>query len=176
MKILAIDPSGNYTEGKGTTGWAQYYKNKIVSVGQIRAEEYSSQVDYWDSHITLIDALRPDILVMENYRLFASATNAQINSELETPQLIGVMKSYCSKQNIIVRMQPAMIKHRFTNEILLHKKIVSQDSQKRYYAVGVPITRHILDAIRHGEFYINFKLKKERFDGPPDQTEPSKTE
>jgi len=163
MKILAFDPSGNFNEGKGTTGWAQYYNNTLVSVGQIRALDYSSQKEYWQAHLTLIEAIKPDICVMENYRLFASTKDAQINSELETPQLIGVIKMHCLHKDIHIHMQPPQIKTRFTNKILLHKKIVSQDTQNRYYAVGIPVSRHILDAIRHAEYYINFKLKKENF-------------
>ena len=163
MKILALDPSGNYHEGKGTTGWAYYYDFKLVAVGQLRAEEFNSQTEYWQKHLTLIDSIKPKILVVEDYKLYASTKDAQINSELETPQLIGVLKLHCSMVDIHLRLQPSHYKHRYTNEILLHKNIVSQDTQKRYYATGVPITRHILDAIRHGEYYINFKYKKERF-------------
>ena len=170
MKILALDPSGNYHEGKGTTGWAYYYDFKLVAVGQLRAEEHKTQTNYWISHIKLIESMKPDILVVEDYKLYASAKNAQINSELETPQLIGILKIHCSMEQIHLRLQPAQIKHRFSNEILLHKNIVSQDTQKRYYATGIPITRHILDAIRHGEYYINFKYKKERFDDPSNKT------
>lgn len=163
MKILALDPSGNFNEGKGTTGWAEYYNNKLTAVGQIRALDYKSQEEYWKAHVHLLEATKPNVCVIENYRLFASAKDAQVNSELETPQLIGVIKMYCSQHDIVTRMQPPQIKTRFNNKILLHKNIVSQDVQKRYYAVGIPISRHILDAIRHGEYYINFKLKKENF-------------
>lgn len=168
MKILALDPSGNYHEGKGTTGWAYYYNFKLVAVGQLRAESYTTQLEYWMSHTNLIESMKPDILVVEDYKLYASAKDAQINSELETSQLIGVLKIHCAEHNIHIRLQPAQYKHRFSNEILLRKGIVSQDTQRRYYATGVPITRHILDAIRHGEYYINFKYKKENFNGTSD--------
>lgn len=163
MTILVFDPSGNYNEGKGTTGFAQYYNNKLIFVGQIRAESFDSQHEYWEHHSLLIDTVGPDVVVIENYKLFASTKDAQINSELETSQLIGVLKFHCTAKKIHVRLQEPQIKHRFSNEILLRKKIISQDKQKRYYAVGVPISRHIIDAIRHGEYYINFKLKKESF-------------
>ena len=166
MKIIAIDPSGNFNEGKGTTGWAEYYNGKLIAVGQIRALDYKTRENYWQAHLTLLEAHNPDICVVENYRLFASAKDAQVNSELETPMLIGVINMYCATRQIHYRSQGAHIKSRFTNNILLRKGIVSQDTQKRYYAVGVPISKHILDAIRHGEYYINFKFKKEDFYAP----------
>lgn len=169
MKIIVFDPSGNFNEGKGTTGWAEYYNNKLIAVGQIRALDYTSRHDYWKAHRTLLEAHQPQICVVENYRLYASAKDAQINSELETPMLIGIISMYCDLNKIHYRSQGAHIKARFTNKILLRRGIISQDSQKRYYAVGVPISRHILDAIRHGEYYINFQLKKEKFYDKPDK-------
>ena len=49
MKILAIDPSGNFTEGKGTTGWSLLDENmKILACGQILANNYKCKEAYWD--------------------------------------------------------------------------------------------------------------------------------
>ena len=165
MKTLVFDPSGNYNEGKGTTGWAQYYDGNLITVGQLRAAEFKSRNDYWDSHIKLIQALEPDVLVVESFRLYANKAKAQINSEFETPQLIGMLVHWCYSKDVEVIMQDPAIKSRFSNKILLHKKIITQDKSGRYYAVGVSITNHILDAIRHGEYYKNFGYKKERKNG-----------
>jgi len=159
-KILVFDPSGNYIEGQGTSGWALYYKGSLTSVGQIRAADYNSRQGYWDEHIKLIEAHSPDIVVLEDYVLYGQSASAQIGSELETPQLIGIIKYYCLSNNIKGYIQHAKIKPRFSNEILLHRKTITQDNTKRYYAIGVPLTGHILDAIRHGEYFINFTLKK----------------
>jgi hypothetical protein len=160
MRILVFDPSGNYFEGKGTTGWALYYNGQLTSIGQIRAIETDSQIIYWKEHLTLIEALKPDVLVVEEYILFASAKKAQIGSSFETIQLIGILKYYCDLNNIKIVAQPALIKNRYTNEILIHKGIITQDAQKHYYALGIQTTRHILDAIRHGEYYLQFNKKK----------------
>lgn len=159
MKILVFDPSGNYFEGKGTTGWAMYYNKELTSVGQILAEEYESRHEYWKAHISLIKAIAPDYVVIEDYRLYPSRAAAQSGSELETPQLIGLMKYILEEQKIPFFMQHAKIKNRFTNKILLHKNIITQNNPKgRFYAAGVPLSGHIIDAIRHGEFFITFKL------------------
>lgn len=160
MKILVFDPSGNFYEGKGTTGWAMYYNKKLTSVGQIRAVGAEIQPSYWAQHIDLIEALSPDIIVMEDYLLQASKARSQIGSTLETPQLIGAIKLYCYNANIELIMQPPSIKSSFPNKRLIHRGILSKDSSNSYYAVGIKISRHIIDAIRHGEYYINFKLKE----------------
>lgn len=173
MKILSFDPAGNFLEGKGTTGWAMYYENVLTSVGQISAQTFDSRFEYWQAHINLIEALEPDIVIIENYTLYAFTKEAQIGSELETPQLIGVLKYYLNEHEIPFHLQHAKVKNRYSNKILLHKKIISQTSEnKRYYAVGIPISGHILDAIRHAEFFIQFNMEnfiKERFNERSDK-------
>ena len=161
MKLLVFDPSGNFYEGKGTSGWAYYFEEKLTSVGQITAKNTDSRFKYWKAHIDLINALQPDLVVIENYTLYAFAKDAQIGSEFETSQLIGVLKFYLDSIEMPWRLQHAKVKNRYTNKILLHKKIITQESENsRYYAVGIPISGHILDAIRHAEFFINFNMKK----------------
>lgn len=161
MKVLAFDPSGNWLEGKGTTGWALYYESKLTSVGQISAKGYEDRQFYWNAHIDLIKAVEPDFVVMENYVLYGHTKEAQIGSEFETPQLIGILKHFCDWQQIPWYLQHAKIKNRFTNEILLRKGIVEKKpNSTRYYAIGIPLSGHILDAIRHGEFFIQFTLPK----------------
>ena len=94
--ILAIDPSGNFKEGRGTTGWCLFdiKTNKIIKFGVITAADYKDQFKYWDAHITLIDSLsgyKPEV-VMEDYLLYSNRAEAQTNSRLETPQLLGIIK------------------------------------------------------------------------------------
>jgi hypothetical protein len=159
MKILAFDPSGNFYEGKGTTGWALFYNGELKAVGQIRADECETRFEYWEKHLILITTLEPNHVVIEDFILYASKKEKQIGSEFETPQLIGVLKYYCDKEVIPWHLQHAQIKSRYSNKILLYKQIISK-SGTRYYAAGVPVSGHILDAIRHGMFFITFRLPK----------------
>ena len=97
--ILALDPSGNYNEGHGTTGWCLFdmKTNQISKFGVIQASKFKSQNDYWNAHVELIDSLvgyEPNI-VLEDYLLYSNRATNQINSRLETPQLIGVIKYEC---------------------------------------------------------------------------------
>ena len=56
--ILAFDPSGNFKEGKGITGWCllDTETKKVAKFGYISAAMYPHQQAYWDAHITLIDS------------------------------------------------------------------------------------------------------------------------
>jgi len=163
MRILIFDPSGNFYEGKGTTGWAFYHDGNLTSVGQLRAEEATTQLNYWQMHISLIDALKPEILICEDYTLYSSTAKAQIGSAFETPQLIGMLKYVLAERSVRLVLYPASHKARFTNVILLRDKTITQDTNNRYYATGVPITNHILDAIRLGEYFKRYG-KKEQHD------------
>ena len=52
---LALDPSGNFNEGKGNTGWV-LIKNKqtITELGFLSASHYTNKIKYWTAHINLI--------------------------------------------------------------------------------------------------------------------------
>lgn len=164
--ILAIDPSGNHKEGKGTTGWCllDVKTNKIAKYGVIKASTYKTQLEYWDAHIELIDSLtgyKPDI-VIEDYLLYITRAQSQINSRLETPQLIGVLKYELYKRGITVNLQTAMqVKTRWTNDILVNKGYLVKVGNK-YSIAGVIIVDHIQDAIRHA---VHFKTFTNRYNG-----------
>ena len=76
--ILSLDPSGNFNEGKGTTGWCIWdcEKNCILNAGSIAASDYPSMEKYWDEQVFLIKKFlgtysKPGIVV-EDYKLYES--------------------------------------------------------------------------------------------------------
>ncbi len=162
--ILALDPSGNYKEGLGTTGWCLFDQetDKISKFGVIAATNYKDQYKYWDAHISLIDSLagyRPEI-VIEDYLLYSNRAQNQINSRLETPQLIGVLKYESYKRGLFVTIQTAMqVKTRWSDETLCKKDYLTK--RGRYYYIGnCRTTDHIRDAVRHA---IHFKTYTSRY-------------
>ena len=162
MIVLAIDPSGNFTEGKGTTGWAAFTKDSLIFCGQIKAESecFTNQHEYYNRHIELIKTINPTIVVLEDFKLYANKANSQINSRFETPKLIGILELYCYNNNIPVFLQSANeVKERWSDNILVNKKLVEQKGNK-FYACGSITSDHIRDAIRHGMHFITFKLEK----------------
>jgi hypothetical protein len=159
---LALDPSGNFTEGKGTTGWAVISSEgpTIISCGQVLAENYSNKFDYWRAILNIIDNTKFDYLVIEDFLLYKSKAQSQINSRFETPKIIGIIEMYCNNANKPCEFQRAVdVKNRWTDDILVHKGYI-QKKGNRYFAGGVLISEHIRDAIRHGIHYVTFKVNR----------------
>lgn len=162
--ILAFDPSGNFNEGKGITGWVllDTQTNKICKFGYVSASMCKNQFDYWDRHITLIDSCagyNPDIVV-EDYLLYGNRAENQINSRLETPQLIGVIKYECYKRNIRVHIQTAqLVKTRWSDDILVRKGYLRKQGRS-YYIGNVLVADHIKDALRHAVHHKTFRKEK----------------
>lgn len=161
MKILAIDPSGNFNEGKGTTGWALFTEDrKIISCGQILAENFDTKFDYWNAIIWLPKHLDVDVTVIEDFLLYESRAKSQINSRFETPKIIGLLEYTLWANEKQYALQRAVdVKNRWTDEILVKNGVIQKKGNK-YYAGGVLTSGHIRDAIRHGMHYITYKLKE----------------
>lgn len=158
--VLAMDPSGAYKEGLGTTGWCllDNETGKVVKFGYIYAGNFSCQFQYWDAHIKLIDGLagyHPDV-VIEDYLLYGERAEAQINSRLETPQLLGIIKYETYKRGLFIYIQTAMqVKTRWKDEILCHKGLITQKG-KSYYIKDTLVSDHVRDALRHAVHYMTY--------------------
>lgn len=166
--VLALDPSGNFYEGKGTTGWCIARDGYITQAGQIYSAEYASQFEYWHAVADLLvnNFCRVDLknkdtftVVCEDYRLYASKSEAQINSNLETPQLIGVIKWICGIWNVpCVLQMAAEVKTRWSDEVLFKTGLFKRKG--RYTFLGdVKVEHHSKDAVRHCLHYMTFKEK-----------------
>lgn len=166
MIILAMDPSGSFNEGKGTSGYSIWAYNdmqyKLLNVGQLSALEYETQQDYWQAHINLLRDIKPDILVIEDYLLYAHKAMQQTGSKMETPKLIGIIQYECSKLNIQVELQKAVdVKNRWTDDILVYKGILIKEGNHYNTGQKKKVSRHIRDSIRHGIHYIMKVRNKE---------------
>ena len=168
ITILTLDPSGAYNEGKGTTGYSIWLFNTIskgygiLLTGNIRAEHFSNQYDYFSSHLDLIKRAEPDVIVMEDFTLYANKAKQQIGSTMETPQLIGLIKFYCAEYNIELVMQRAVdVKNRWSDKILEYKGLVYRDPRGSFRDMNhYKVSRHAKDAIRHGIHYITKRIKE----------------
>ena len=161
--ILALDPSGAYMEGKGTTGWCilNAATHIIELTGTITAVNYKSDVEYWDAHLDMIrlfDGTYEGLaIVMEDYLLYAAKAEAHINSRFETSQLIGVIKHYAYKKGIPIYIQRATdVKNRWSNKVLLYKNIIKKRGKHMVTHTGYSVCRHELDAVRHAVHYDTF--------------------
>ena len=165
--VIGIDPSGNYFEGKGTTGWCvlDNTHDKVVKINSISAKLFDTQSEYWYEHLHLIDRLRQKykdiVVVVEAYLLYANESKSQINSEMETPQLIGVLKMFCYINDIPIHFhKAATVKKRWADDILAHEQYIYNQKGHWYCnANKYALCDHERDAIRHAVHYNTFENK-----------------
>lgn len=162
MKVLSFDPSGNYNEGKGTSGYAISVDNSLpFMLGDIKSEGFSSRQAYWYDHSNLIKVTNPDVVVIESYKLFGHKSKQQIGSILETPQMIGYLEMVCWELNIPVIYQDPSTKLRHTDEILTKLEILTKHGNKHYYK-GESTNLHMRDALRHNIYFVKYGKGKKK--------------
>lgn len=155
-KILAIDPSGNFKEGKGKTGFAFLFLDEVdghsINFGTIDARNYDTRVDYWFDVALLISMEKPDILIIEDYRLYnTSGTSASVQSfsQLETPRLLGVLEQTAQFNHIKeVVWQMANVTKPYSDDKLIRLGILEK-TKNRYYFRDKPVNDHERSALRH---------------------------
>ena len=163
MRYISFDPSGNFKEGKGQTGWVIIKDSQIENFGQLRAKDYKSRMEYWKAHTDLIIEKEIDYIVTEDFRLYKNKAHSQTNSEMETSKLLGYLEMYAYNNKLTIKKQMAsQAKSRFKDKILIHKGYIIKDNNGRTYINGVNVSNHIVDALRHGLFRALIIKKKER--------------
>lgn len=165
--VLSFDPSGEFTRGKGTTGWCimDCLTTEVLQIGTISARDFDEKYAYWDEHIQLIRRMYKQYgsklgVTVEDYILYKQRVDAQINSNFETCRVIGIIEHYCWSNMINCNLRFAVAaKTRWTDEILEHKGIIKPclggyivDCAKDHL-----LATHELDAIRHAAHYTAFE-------------------
>lgn len=165
---MGIDPSGAFKEGKGTTGWCvlDNKTNSLLEVGTVSAKDYKTNHEYWEAHINLIKQINKRYnnmaVSIEDYILYKNHAMAQVNSQLETVQLLGIIKQFCWSYAIDYYIRPAVaVKKRWSDEILVHKGILKIIS--KHYTVPKTkqrVCEHERDSIRHAIHFNYFENKE----------------
>lgn len=167
MRILAIDISGNYNEGKGTTGYCiGNGDGTIIEIGEIRAKDFETRMEYHDAVLSLaLNKKKVDVIVCENFRLYQHKAQAQVHSELETPRIIGALE-YCAwlKKMPLYFQMAVDVKKRFSDDILTEKCILEK-VKNVFYFKGIKTNDHIRDAIRHYNYFVRYGLKRLKSEG-----------
>lgn len=164
MRTIAVDPSGNFEEGKGHTGIAVIddcdWEN--VKVLGVNAKDYTSRHRYWNSVLGTISAQCdvPAKVVIESY--VTRMNGFTIGKQSETAMLIGVIVWNLEKWEIPYEFQaPSAAKSRFKDELLpkYYPKLVLDIStgKNRYLYDGTIISDHIRDAMKHLLYYKRYK-------------------
>lgn len=165
--VLGIDPSGAFYEGKGTTGWCilDSYTNKVLKTGTINAKKFNSANEYWEAHTNLLKTMLKKYgfklaVSIEDYILYKNHAMAQVNSKLETVQLIGILKQHCYTFVMPYFLRPAVaVKIRWSDDNLVYECIIIKVGN--HYIVESDPTHvlcdHERDAIRHAVHFSVFE-------------------
>ena len=163
MRIIGVDPSGSFNEGKGVTGIYILQSGTPLQAVTVHASDHNSRLEYWAAvlHTIQLFAEEDCIISMEDYVLYASSAKAQINSNMETSKLIGAIEMFAYTHSMPVMMRNAsQVKKRWTNEILEFNGYITVKNGRAYAIDGSPINPHALDALRHAVHCHTFELKK----------------
>lgn len=168
MKLLSLDPSGNWgREGMGITGVTIMVDGEVKELTEIRAKDYSSEVEYWAAHEDYIQREFPDHVRFEGYKLYnhkGMAAKTQANSELQTSQLIGVLKLVCHRLNIPYSVKFASdVKTRWSEDVLVRLGILTHERKGNkdwYYWNGKLTSTHKRDSLKHALHYNRYKEGK----------------
>ena len=166
--VIGCDPSGNFSEGKGHTGLCVLDRetNVITWTGYTYAGDYDTFEEYylatWKElwrlyhHVCNEDA----VISIEDYRLYGHKSQAQVNSLLETPRIIGYLLMQFYRYDIDYYIRCAVqVKKRWAEPVLAHYGYI-QAKGKGYIlpADGHRLVTHELDSIKHAVHCSKFEL------------------
>lgn len=165
MKIIAIDPSGSFNEGKGKTGIA-FNRSECdkVTFASIEAKNYRSRHQYWKSIIDVILDMHPDVVIIETFVI--RSNGFLIGKMPETPMLIGALVWALENNGInYVFQSPSQAKTRF-KDAYLGKYIENYEIKdtargKLYFLNGKLTNDHIRDAIKHLLYYKKYNKRED---------------
>ena len=135
--LLSIDPGH-------TVGWGLFEDGVLSRAGQIAVDVSSSGTLGGDSMWELVLDIEPEVIIIENYRIYPHMSKTHTWSSLNTPKLIGYIEAICQHQGIPYYLQMASTKEFCNNDKL---------REWGYYRQGEP---HANDAIRHGCYWLLF--------------------
>lgn len=168
MKIMGIDPGETIgysmfkkkhiscLEVDFTKNMPEYknHKHYLIELNQLAVTnkvnttgEKLIDFEKIDRFLKIIKELDPDVVAMENFRLYNSKARSKINSDFKTVQIIGIIKNYLHKNNIPYVLQMANKAKKFVSS----KKL----KQLGFYIKGF---KHGRDSIRHVVYFIENRI------------------
>jgi len=154
MKLLSIDPSGNFSEGKGKTGFTILTRDNDMYTfvfGTIKAEDFSTRADYWFAVAILIAVEKPNAVIVEDYRLYnTSSTGAAVQSfsQLETPRLLGILEQTAQTNKVPLVFQMANATTAYSDDKLQKLGILIKE-KNRWWFRGKQVNDHERSSLRH---------------------------
>ena len=118
--------------------------------------------------LELQDKYKDVCVSIEDFILYQATASTQVNSSMETCQLLGIVKHWCWSNGMIYYIRPAShVKHRWSDDVMIRKHIISAKRSKsvlHMYASCRPnkiLCDHERDAIRHAVHCTYFENGRE---------------
>ena len=166
IRVIAIDPSGNYEEGKGITGYieADVFEDgtyTVTDVGSINSEDYPSRIKYYEAHKMLLQDVA--LVIIEDYRLYNHAgTKAAVQSYslMETPRLLGVLEYMANDLQTPIVWQMAHQMKAFDENVLVERGELIKKGNRYQLRDGLAVNRHERSALKHFLKWFHTKRKE----------------
>jgi hypothetical protein len=126
-----------YLDPGETTGWARFRRMRLIEAGEF-AVTSTLMFDH------LITHKHPQLMVMENYKVYGHRAQQHIGSEVPTIQYVGVVKYLALVYGVPLVLQMAFQAKSFVKDERLMELGLWHES------------KHARDAIRHGVYYLMF--------------------
>lgn len=131
--ILSLDPGE-------TTGWSLFTNGNMTDCGHVAGEV--------ENMLRLINLHGPEIVVAEEYRVYAWKAKHHAWSRVQTVRLLGALELTCKVKKLGYVTQSAQYAKGFVT-----------DAKLREWGYWLPNKRHAMDSIRHGCAYLLFGHK-----------------
>lgn len=135
-RVIAIDPGGAHV------GWCE----ALVRDGTVDVDRIVELTPPESIHAAERVFPEADVVVIESFRLYPDKAKMLVGSEMETSQLIGVLKYLARLHECELVMQPASIKVP-TESLMRHRGV-------RHAAVTQRVGGHAKDAETHLYHYV----------------------
>lgn len=131
-RVIAIDPGGAHV------GWCEAL---VFDDGVVDVDHIAELTPQGATHAAERVFPNADVVVIESFRLYPDKAKMLVGSEMETSQLIGVLKYLARKHGCKLVMQPASIKVP-TESLMRHRGV-------RHSAITQRVGGHAKDAETH---------------------------
>lgn len=147
MVILGLDPG----ETTGTTIFEIPKEVKTIPVtGNMQQYmKYSGELKTWEEIQNVKDQYKPDIIVFEEFRLYAEKAQSKTRSDFPEVKIIGQIELIASISNIPTFKQNASIVKNFYT-----------DDKLKALNLWIRGNKHARDAIRHVLYFYDFNRHK----------------
>mgnify|MGYP001469288196 CR=1 FL=1 len=133
--LLAIDPGE-------TTGYSIFKDGELLTNGVI---DWNIQVYGYNYLVDIMKKHLPNIVVCENFRLYAAKASALTGSQFNTVKTIGNIEILCERNNIPIVKQMAHMAKGFCT-----------DDKLKEWGYYKKVNKHSRDSIRHATYFLLF--------------------